>query len=312
MTDLLGVAVGSAERACRRDAGERRAAAAEAVTAALTEAGASTDDVLACTVAVPAPVSTSGRVEVRSNPYWVLMEAGLPEHLGRLLPCPVLLANDADLAALAEGHRGAAAGVQDHLTVLADGAFGAGVVAAGTLVRGRWGRGGEMRWLDLVTGVGAPVGLGPLLAVWDAEGLDALPDRYGPLEVEPGTGDLEADLERAHRVLREAAAGDPRALAVAERAGSHVALVVAAAAGMVDPEVVVLAGRLAADLAPVVDVAVRLLPELLDEPVPQLVTSELGDGVIALGAAQQALEDVRARALQIRLPGATAALASPR
>jgi hypothetical protein len=71
----------------------------------------------------------------------------------------------------------------------------------------------------------------------------------------------------------------------------------------------VLAGPLAADLDPVVEVAARLLPDLLDEPVPRLVTSPLGGGVIAVGAAQQALDDVRAQALRVRLPGAAAALA---
>jgi predicted NBD/HSP70 family sugar kinase len=309
VTDLLGTPLGTAESSCRRDAGERRTAAAEAAGAALAEAGATVEEVLACTVAVPAPVAASGRVEVRSNPYWVLMEAGLGEHLGRRLPCPVRLANDADLAALAEGRRGGAAGVLDHITVLADGGFGAGLVAAGSLVRGRWGRGGEMRWLDLVSDVGAPIGLGPLLALWDAEGTDAFPETHGPLEVEPGTGDLEADLERAQRVLQAAGDGDPRALAVAERAGRHLARVVATAAGLFDPEVVVLAGQLAADLDPVVEVAARLLPDLLDEPVPRLVTSPLGGGVIAVGAAQQALDDVRAQALRVRLPGAAAALA---
>ncbi|MGQ7297128.1 ROK family protein [Quadrisphaera sp. KR29] len=309
VTDLLGARVGAAESACRRDAGERRTAAAEAVAAALAEAGASADDVLACTVAVPAPVAASGRVEVRSNPYWVLMEAGLREHLERLLPCPVRLANDADLAALAEGRSGAAAGLLDHATVLADGGFGAGLVTAGSLVRGRWGRGGEMRWLDLVTGVGAPVGLGPLLALWDERGTDVAPDPPGPLEAEPGTGDLEADIERARQLLRLAADGDGHALALADRAGQHLARVVATAAGLFDPEVVVVAGELAEDLGPVVDVAARLLPDLLDEPVPRLVASALGGGVIALGAVQQALDDVRAGALELRLPGAAASLA---
>ena len=76
------------------------------------------------------------------------MEADLADHLGRLLPCTVTLANDADLAALAETRHGAAHGLNDHITLLIDAGFGAGVVAEGTLIRGRWGRGGEMRWID--------------------------------------------------------------------------------------------------------------------------------------------------------------------
>ena len=44
------------------------------------------------------------------------------------------------------------------------------------------------------------------------------------------------------------------------------------------------------------------MPDLLDAPVPRVVASGLGPDVVSLGAAQLALDDVRARALDITLP----------
>lgn len=301
VTDLLGRVLARAEQPAPHTAEGRRAAVATALALAVRAAGATPAELLSCSVGVPAPVAASGRVEITSNPFWLLMDAGIADHLRSQVPCPVLLSNDADLAALAEGRDGAAAGVRDHITVLADGGFGAGLVVDGALLRGRWGRGGEMRWLDLVSEVRAPIGLGPLLAHWAAGGVGAPPPADPPFATEVGSQDLEAELGRAEAVLRAAATGDARAVAVTDRAGRHLARVVATAAGLLDPEVVVLAGRLAPLLGPLLAVVGSSLVDLLDEPVPRVVASRLGGDVVALGAVQHALDDVRDRAPDLEL-----------
>lgn len=303
VTDLRGQVLGRAEAPVSRTAEHRRAVVARVVEAALAVAEATPGEVLACTAGLPAPVAASGRVEVTSNPFWLAMDAGLVGHLHGLLGCPVAIANDADLAALAEGRRGAAAGTDDHVSLLVDGGFGAGVVAGGVLVRGRYGRGGEMRWLDLVSDVGAPVGLAPLLAHWAAVGVDAPPPGSPAVDEEPGSGDAEADLAAARAVLRSAATGGAAATAITERAGRHLARIVATAGGLLDPELVVLTGRLAPDLGPVIAVVERQLPLMLDAPVPRVAASQLGPDAVALGAAQQALDHVHEHALDLVLPG---------
>lgn len=303
VTDLRGQVLGRAEAPVVRTAEHRRAVVERVVGAALADAGASAADVLSCTAALPAPVAASGRVEVTSNAFWTVMDAGLTDHLHRLLGCEVAIANDADLAAVAEGRRGAATGTDDHISLLVDAGFGAGVVASGVLVRGRYGRGGEMRWLDLVSDVGAPLGLAPLLAHWAERGAGAPPPGAPAVDAEPGSGDAEADLAAARAVLRSAAAGAAAATAVIERAGHHLARIIATAGGLLDPEVVVLTGHLAPDLEPVVAVVERRLPELLDAPVPRVATSLLGPDAVATGAALHALDHVHEHALDLTLPG---------
>jgi len=44
------------------------------------------------------------------------------------------------------------------------------------------------------------------------------------------------------------------------------------------------------------------LPDLVDPPVPHVVASRLGDGVVSTGAIRHAIDHVRDHALEIALP----------
>lgn len=65
------------------------------------------------------------------------------------LDCPVVVANDANLAALAEHTRGAGVGYDDFVLVWGEVGVGAGIVAGGHWVRGRSGFAGEVGHLRL-------------------------------------------------------------------------------------------------------------------------------------------------------------------
>jgi len=148
------------------------------------------------------------------------------------------------------------------------------VVSDGRLLRGARGGVGEMRYLDIVAGVGSADGLGKILR--DASG---------------GSGEA---------VLAAAAAGSSSAVALVAEAGDRLARVVVTLASLFDPEVVVLAGGASGALA-LVDVVNAGLPEFLDLPRPLVVASGLGRDVVVLGAVGRAIQEVRSTALEISL-----------
>lgn len=92
----------------------------------------------AAAVGVPGPVSYADGTVLRmpNLPGWeqYISRRGLSEELDLL----VLLANDADLAALGEHRFGAGQGVTDMLYVTASTGVGAGVIIGGRLLHGAW------------------------------------------------------------------------------------------------------------------------------------------------------------------------------
>ncbi|NAZ84329.1 ROK family protein, partial [Kineococcus sp. R8] len=130
VTDLHGTALGHHEATTSPGASPRTRVTtiARAVRAALRDAGTAEALVLAVAVGVPAPVDADGLTPARGNPFWARMNPGLSGLLGAAHGWTVLVDNDANLAALAEGWRGHGRGVASYVTLLAGERFGAGVV----------------------------------------------------------------------------------------------------------------------------------------------------------------------------------------
>jgi predicted NBD/HSP70 family sugar kinase len=87
----------------------------------------------------------------------------------------------------------------------------------------------------------------------------------------------------AERVFELAAAGDPRARQAVDEQGRRLALAVASVAALVDPELIVVGGRVGQNLAllePSITAALRQLTPMR----PRLVAGELGQDAVARGA----------------------------
>ncbi|HEY7606853.1 MAG TPA: ROK family protein, partial [Actinomycetes bacterium] len=98
-------------------------------------------------------------------------------------------------------------------------------------------------------------------------------------------------------VLQAARAGDEVALGIVDRVADRIALAVAALAGMLNPELVVISGAVADDGDLFLDrIRGRLLPDLIDTP-PRVAMSNLGDRAVVLGAVRMALDHVEASLL---------------
>ncbi|SMH46523.1 Sugar kinase of the NBD/HSP70 family, may contain an N-terminal HTH domain [Rathayibacter oskolensis] len=274
---------------------ERRLADIERILdRTLAQAGVADSEVLAITFGVPAPVDARGRSPEGDNDFWTVMNPGLSDRFAAR-GWAAVIDNDANLAALAEGWRGAAVDSDDYLTLLSGERLGGGVVLGGRLLRGSRGLTGEMRYLDLVEGVGSAEGIAALARLWAREAL-AAPRRSASLldrTENPG----------AEQVFAAAEAGDPLAAAIVDRLAERLTAVAATLANLLDVSLIVVGGALAASVEPLLAEVARRLVGRVHAPAPRILASTLGDQAVALGAVRSGLDRVRADPLALRLSG---------
>ena len=286
VADLRGTVLARASgsfRAADIPAGERIRVVDQACRQALDDAGEAPGKVLAVGAGIAAPVDRQGNV-LSARHFWSLFDVGLRSALQELHGWPVLLENDANLAALGERWRGSGTGVDDLVVLLAGERLGAGVLESGRLLHGRGGGAGEMGFLDMVEGVGSSEGIASLARQWQAA--DGGPSSGG----EAG----------ARRVFADAAAGDPAAAAILSRLSERMARVIAAIASLLNPEQVVIGGAVADSAAALLPGITAALPRFTATP-PRVTVSPLGDAIVTVGAIRHALDFVEANALELEL-----------
>jgi predicted NBD/HSP70 family sugar kinase len=238
------------------------------------------------TVAVPALVSGDGRT-IGWAPNVPVEGSALADRVGALLPGrPVRLTNDANSAAYAEAHHGAARGASHALYLTGTVGIGLGIVSEGHVVTGGSGFAGEAGHVP-VGDPDAPCGCGRR-GCWEASiGLHAM---LRALHLD----ELGTPTETAAAVAARAAV-DAEARAVLARVGRDLGLGLATLTSVLDPTVVVLGGYFVPLGDLVLGPAAATLEERLDPPGrarPELRLSELGLQAAALGAAERSLSDL--------------------
>lgn len=274
-----------------------------AVRAVLADAGMSLHDVLAAGVGLAAPVGDDGRIafgRTDANAYWDSFRIDVRQLRRVLDGVPTLLANDANLAALGERWRGAAQGIGSFITLLAGNRLGAGIIDSGRPIHGHGGGAGEMHFFDQMFPEHGADGIAPLARRWAA---DAIAVRRRTL-LRTMSGDRPDDLT-AELVFAAAAAGDTVARGVLDRIADRLAHVIAALASLLNPELVVIGGAVAAAAEVLVGPITTRLAGLTFSP-PRVVCSDLGDSIVTVGAVRLALDHVRRTALDLTLPRAAA------
>ena len=213
----------------------------------------------------------------------------LADALGSLVPDQqVGVSNDANCAAYAESHHGAARGTSHSLYVTGTVGIGAGIVQDGELVRGGAGFAGEVGHM-VVGDSSALCGCGRR-GCWEAAiGLHAMLAAVGMPELDTPLLTAESVAERART--------DADVRAGLERVGRDVGLGIAVLSTVLDPQVVVMGGY----FAPLGDLVLEPARRTLDERLvstaqvrPELRTSTLGIEAAALGAAEQSFGPVLA------------------
>ena len=294
VSDLRGKALGRSSQPfadAEIPAEERIAVIDRTALMALHSVGASPDAVLAVCAGIAAPVDRNGDILVTQH-FWGLFDVGLKSALKDLRGWTVLLENDANLAALGDRWRGAAAGVDDVVVILASERFGSGVIDDGRLLHGVGGGAGELAFLDMVEGVGDTYGIATLARNWAAEALAG--------KAKTSLRKHAAEGPEAEHVFAAAAAGDEVALAILERLADRMARVIAPVATVMNPELVVIGGAVANSAGVLLeDIATRL--KKFTVTPPRLAVSPLGDSIVTVGAVRCALDYVEKNSLDLEL-----------
>lgn len=239
----------------------------------------------AVSAAVAGVVREDGLVVVAPNLEWrdTAIAEPLREALGTTVPA--FVANDADLATLAELIRGAGVGSRDFVGLWGEVGVGAGIVVNGRVIRGRAGFAGEVGHMP-VRPEGRPCHCGSR-GCWETEvGEDAVLRAVGM----QGVGGPAA----IDRIVSAADAGDARTLEGLRLIGRWLGIGLVGLANTLDPDRIALGGMFA-----------RLHPYVRESIASELagrrwmaaghveiVAARLHEDAPLLGAAEAALESV--------------------
>ncbi|MGW7821087.1 ROK family protein [Streptomyces puniciscabiei] len=213
--------------------------------------------------------------------------AGLVDRMREELGVPLEVHNDANLAALGEYTYGVGTGSRLFAYILIGTGLGMGVVSEGRLFTGAHGLAGEIGFLP-----------------W--------PGRHKPERLEDavsGVAVVEAAREfgmsgqlTAKAVFDAARQGNPAALRAVELEAGRIAHTVAAAAAVLDPDLVVLGGGVGHS----VDLLLRPVQEQVRALIPlrpRIAPSRLGEDAVLLGAVATALDTARDLVFERRTAG---------
>lgn len=220
----------------------RLAALVLEVTGPLTQAGG---ELVGLTFAVPGLVErASGRVLSAPNLGW--SQTPVVETMRTLLGdprCPLLLDNEANLAARAEVESPDRAGVGNLVLLTGVVGVGAGVVVGGQLLRGVRGFAGEVGHLQLDPG-GRWCGCGRRGCWETVAGLNALLEAAAD-EHDPVRDPALDVVQRLDTLTARARAGDPRTLDALRRTAEWLGTGAGILVNLVNPELLVLGGYFA-------------------------------------------------------------------
>jgi glucokinase len=243
-------------------------------------------------------VSHDGHVLYSPN-LPTVVDAPLREALQNATQHPVIVDNDANVAARGEIAYGAAVGVQHALFVTLGTGIGGAMLLGGQLYRGAHGFGAEIGHMTVERG-------GPLCACgeyghWEAIASGTALGRMARELVSQGGGENilaaagnDRDAVAGVHVEQAAQSGDADAKALLARYADNVALGLAGLANILDPELIVVGGGLV-ELGPLLfdplhDAFMRHVEGAAYRPAIPIVPARLGERAGAVGAAVLARE----------------------
>ncbi len=249
------------------------------------------EPVEAISAAIPGPVTPDGRILSAPNiPEW--QNFPLQDRLQARFNVPVLLANDANMAALGEWRYGAGQHCNNMLYLTISTGIGGGAICNGQLLTGSQGLGAEFGHVPVSAdgprcSCGQPGHLeayasGTAITAWTREQLAA---------GRPSTLQEPLDAERIAAAARQ---GDALAIEAYQRAGFYLGLALSGFLHLFNPQVVVLGGGVSQSGELLFAPLRRTLEERIfrSNYVQQLrlMSSQLGDEAGLLGALAFALQ----------------------
>ncbi|TYR82416.1 ROK family glucokinase [Priestia megaterium] len=220
---------------------------AKSIDKKVGELGESKTKLLGIGIGAPGPVNfANGSIEVAVNLGWEKFP--IKDILEVETALPVVVDNDANIAAIGEMWKGAGDGAKDLLCVTLGTGVGGGVIANGEIVHGVNGAAGEIGHITSIVEGGAPCNCGKtgcLETIASATGVVRLAmeelietDKESVLR----TLLAENDYLTAKNIFDAAREKDELAVSVVDKVAFHLGLALANSANALNPEKIVLGG----------------------------------------------------------------------
>ena len=214
---------------------------AKAIQDKMAEKGIEKADVEGVGIGIPGPINSKGEAACAVNLYWGFTPVAQILHdLTGLKACA---GNDANVAALGEAWKGAAAGSDNVIMVTLGTGVGGGIIVDGKIVAGTHGAGGEIGHVLVVRGEAEKCNCGNhgcLEQYASATGVTRLANRRLAKDDAPSV--LRGGEISAKTVFDAVKAGDRVAIEIAEQFGEYLGKGLAAVASVVDPQIFVIGG----------------------------------------------------------------------
>lgn len=266
-------------------------AALELVDGALESAGLPRARLESVGVTVPGMVDTrSGIVALAPNLGW--SDVPIRDLLHQALGLPVVVHNVTNSGAIAEGRVGAAKGARSYIWVYVGSGLGAGIVIDGQVFAGTRGFSGEIGHCPVVdAGPECSCGLrGCLETVASGLAIERIAEQAARSTEPTLLSECGSKLD-ATRVLDAARAGDAVARRILRDVGTNLGMGIAYLVSVLDPELVVLGGRVMEASEFILDSARESLARhTLRRSSVKVVSSALGDRAALIGSVLSAMD----------------------
>ena len=264
---------------------------AETINAKLEEKNIDKADVEGVGIGIPGPINSRGEAACAVNLYWGFMPVA--QILGDLTGLKAQAGNDANVAALGEAWKGAAAGAQNIIMITLGTGVGGGIIINGKILAGSHGAGGEIGHALVVRGEEEKCNCGNhgcLEQYASATGIVRVAGRVLAASEDDSTL-RELQNITAKDVLDAFKAGDAVAVRIMEYVGDLLGGAIAGFITVVDPEAIVIGGGVSKAGQPLIDCIEKYYQRYAFSSCKEtpIVLATLGNDAGIYGAAKMVL-----------------------
>ena len=264
---------------------------AETINAKLAEKNIDKADVEGVGIGIPGPINSRGEAACAVNLYWGFTPVA--QILGDLTGLKAQAGNDANVAALGEAWKGAAAGAQNIIMITLGTGVGGGIIINGKILAGSHGAGGEIGHALVVRGEEEKCNCGNhgcLEQYASATGIVRVAGRVLAASEDDSTL-RELQNITAKDVLAAFKAGDAVAVRIMEYVGDLLGGAIAGFTTVVDPEAIVIGGGVSKAGQPLIDCIEKYYQRYAFSSCKEtpIVLATLGNDAGIYGAAKMVL-----------------------
>ena len=264
---------------------------AETVLNKMKERGISKDKVAGIGIGVPGPVNNKGEVPCAVNLYWGFTP--VVKQMEELTGLPAKAGNDANVAALGEAWKGAAAGAQNVILATLGTGVGGGIIVDGKIVAGAHGAGGEIGHANVDHSETEACNCGNCGCLEQTASATGIVRTAKKVLAAAGEDSVlrSCDPLTAKDVLDGFKAGDALAVRIMEHVGETLGGALAVFSAVVDPETIVIGGGVSKAGQPLIDCIQKYYKKYafsLCKDTPMVIAT-LGNDAGIYGAAKMVL-----------------------